>query len=517
MHPGLFRPSTAASGKVALRLRWLALLLPLLVAIAKPVLLLRLAATRDRLRADTLQQAGQRAMQLADAKAGQIAFLLAGVDVLLRQFRDQRAAGNTQAAEATIALARLAFPAGAVRHFLVISAEGEIEFSTAPPDDGTKARGRDFFKFHSQRNEDRLFINPPVAVRNNSDWVLLLTRPILKQGRFAGVAVVSLAPQYIADALARPAVAPDDVLSLFFNDGSYLARSRDLDKVLGTRLPADRPFLQPGAADHGVVRLVAAADQRARLYAWRRLTTLPLILNAGIVEAAVLAAVELEISHANRRNAVGMPLFALLAAAVAWLLLRIARQQRLLLDGQSLLRATLDATADGILVVGHDGRVLELNWRFKAMWQIPEPLAQLGQDRALLDHVQGQLVDPAAFLRGVEALYPSSLQRVDELRFLDGRVLSALPSRSRWTVRRHGCGRSGTSPSAAAPKTCCATARPGCGRCSTAHETASWWPMCRPSALSVPTRPSAACWVLTRANCWAWGWPTSTHRPTCPR
>ena len=422
MHPSPVRPSTAAPAKVTLSLYWLAFLLPVLMVIAIPVYLLRQAAIQDRLRADTLQQAGQRAMQLADVKAIHVESLLAQVDILLRQFRDQRAAGHTEAAAATIASARLSFPAGAVRQFQVISAAGEIEFSTEPLDERMQFPEREFFKFHSQRNEDQLFINPHVAVRNPADWVLLLTRPMPKAGRFAGVAVVSLSPQYLGDTLARLKEAPEDVISLFFADGAYAALNRDLDKVLGNRLPADRPFLQPGAADHGVARLVGAVDQRPRLYAWRRLTALPLTVTLGLDEAAVLAAVEREIQHDNQRNAWGMALLALLVLAVAWLLLRMARQHRLLLDGRSLLRATLDATADGILVVSHDGRVLDLNRRFKAMWQIPETLAEQGEYRALLDHVLGQLVDPAGYLRGVETLYRSGERRTDALRCLDGRI-----------------------------------------------------------------------------------------------
>ncbi len=214
MHPSPVRPSIAAPAKVALNLYWLAFLLPVLMAIAIPVYWLRQAAIQDRLRADTLQQAGQRAMQLADAKAIHVESLLAQVDVLLRQFRDQRAAGHTEAAAATIASARLSFPAGAVRQFQVISAAGEIEFSTAPLDDRMQFPEREFFKFHSQRNEDQLFINPPVTVRNPADWELLLTRPMLKAGRFAGVAVVSLSPQYLGDTLTRLKVAPEDVVSL---------------------------------------------------------------------------------------------------------------------------------------------------------------------------------------------------------------------------------------------------------------------------------------------------------------
>jgi PAS domain S-box-containing protein len=89
----------------------------------------------------------------------------------------------------------------------------------------------------------------------------------------------------------------------------------------------------------------------------------------------------------------------------------------------SLLEATLDATADGILVVDRRGRVATYNHRFLALWRIPASLAARGDDHSLLSLVADQLEDPAAFVNGVRNLYASPDQRaLDVLRFKDGRV-----------------------------------------------------------------------------------------------
>ena len=50
----------------------------------------------------------------------------------------------------------------------------------------------------------------------------------------------------------------------------------------------------------------------------------------------------------------------------------------------SLQRATLDATADGILVVDRAGRVVAYNQKFLTMWRIPSELAEKGDDRIML-------------------------------------------------------------------------------------------------------------------------------------
>jgi PAS domain S-box-containing protein len=98
------------------------------------------------------------------------------------------------------------------------------------------------------------------------------------------------------------------------------------------------------------------------------------------------------------------------------------RMDAKLRDSEALLRATLDATADGILVVGEDGHVWSANRRFQELWRIPDELMAYGQDEELLAFVTDQLVDPSGFLDVVHRLYASELATFDTLLFKDGRV-----------------------------------------------------------------------------------------------
>lgn len=89
----------------------------------------------------------------------------------------------------------------------------------------------------------------------------------------------------------------------------------------------------------------------------------------------------------------------------------------------SLLEATLDATADGILVVDPQGHVGAYNRRFLTLWRVPRSLVRTGDDPALLSFVADQLEDPEAFLQAVRDLYASPDQDASAvLRFKDGRV-----------------------------------------------------------------------------------------------
>ncbi|MFM8331401.1 MAG: PAS domain S-box protein [Candidatus Methylumidiphilus sp.] len=102
------------------------------------------------------------------------------------------------------------------------------------------------------------------------------------------------------------------------------------------------------------------------------------------------------------------------------------RRQEDLARSETLLRMTLDATDDGILVVGADGRMLCKNLRFQELWQIPDRLAESGQDARMLAYVLDQLAEPKDFLRQVRRIYRSDEERWDIIRFKDGRVFERL-------------------------------------------------------------------------------------------
>ncbi len=87
------------------------------------------------------------------------------------------------------------------------------------------------------------------------------------------------------------------------------------------------------------------------------------------------------------------------------------------------LRATVESTADGILVVNSKGRVVTFNRKFAEMWHIPGPLLRSNDDDLIVHSVMEQLIDPATFLAKVHELYKDpEAQSDDTLHFKDGRI-----------------------------------------------------------------------------------------------
>ena len=88
----------------------------------------------------------------------------------------------------------------------------------------------------------------------------------------------------------------------------------------------------------------------------------------------------------------------------------------------SLLKATLESTEDGILVVDLSGKIVQFNQKFVEMWRIPEVVIATGDDNRALKYVQNELNNPESFLENVKHLYsePETIS-FDMLEFKDGR------------------------------------------------------------------------------------------------
>ncbi len=93
-----------------------------------------------------------------------------------------------------------------------------------------------------------------------------------------------------------------------------------------------------------------------------------------------------------------------------------------LAKSEALLRATLDATTDGMLVIDAGGAIVSANRRFKALWRVPEAILASRDDKRLLDFVREQLVDPDSFARKTEQLHGNDEKTLDTLYCKDGRV-----------------------------------------------------------------------------------------------
>ena len=102
---------------------------------------------------------------------------------------------------------------------------------------------------------------------------------------------------------------------------------------------------------------------------------------------------------------------------------QVAAEQKLS-ETLSLLTATLDSTADGILVVDNAGVITGFNRRFSEIWRIGGSFVSIGDDASKLTFLLDQLLNPQAFLSRQRDLGQNpDNESFDTLEFKDGRAL----------------------------------------------------------------------------------------------
>ena len=99
------------------------------------------------------------------------------------------------------------------------------------------------------------------------------------------------------------------------------------------------------------------------------------------------------------------------------------RSEHQLEESVSLLEATLQSTADGMLVVDGEGRIVSFNRTFQEMWRIPDNIVESKNDEMAIAFVLDQLAEPDQFVAKVRELHdrPED-ESYDVLAFKDSRV-----------------------------------------------------------------------------------------------
>jgi len=94
---------------------------------------------------------------------------------------------------------------------------------------------------------------------------------------------------------------------------------------------------------------------------------------------------------------------------------------RELADALSVMKATLESTADGILVTDRAGRVTTFNQKFLEIWGLPQDTVAGGLHGELARRVAHLFGEPDAVVARIDSLYTSTAQALDTLPLSDGR------------------------------------------------------------------------------------------------
>jgi PAS domain S-box-containing protein len=111
---------------------------------------------------------------------------------------------------------------------------------------------------------------------------------------------------------------------------------------------------------------------------------------------------------------------------------RVRERTQELASSLSLVHATLESTADGILVADGVGKAINWNERFLKMWHIGAEVMTSGDEKRMIEMATGQLKNPQGFIDKIEELYGHrELESFDLLEFKDRRVFERY-SKPQW-------------------------------------------------------------------------------------
>ena len=97
--------------------------------------------------------------------------------------------------------------------------------------------------------------------------------------------------------------------------------------------------------------------------------------------------------------------------------------RRRVIEQTETIRTTLESTADGILVVDSQNRMVHFNGKFAEMWDVPEEVLRSRNAEVSLVHMADMVRDPSVFLSGAEQVTLRPGQPLDDtLALRDGRT-----------------------------------------------------------------------------------------------
>ena len=297
-------------------------------------------------------------------------------------------------------------------------ASGNVQINTydrVPP----RSNIADLAHFRAQVDapRDSFYIAPPFSSAATGRWISAISLRLSNEdGSFAGVVTAPIDQSYFTGIHRLLELGEHGAVTIVHKDGLVLTRVPAAPEIEGKSLINTELFQRRILrSPTGTYENVSAIDGRKRIFGYKVVSDLPLVIMVSFDQEEVLAPV-----HRNARifGAVMLLLGALIILGVRYLM----RQAHAIASKTALLSATLDHMDQGLLMVDARGKVPLVNRRAIALLDLPEQLlagepsagdlvAHLG-DRGAFDDVsddlRAKIMTPLA---GASIVEPCSYER----------------------------------------------------------------------------------------------------------
>lgn len=230
----------------------------------------------------------------------------------------------------------------------LVNAQGMVTYSTPiPASQPTYAGDREFFTVHQKSNTDTLFVGRPVKGRVSNKWSIHLSRPIFKNGQFAGAALIAVDPDYFVNFYQSAGLGDQGAARMIRDTGEVMARSSEQEKFVG-RVIKPSPYADPGAPLQGSFRRKAQADGVDRLSSYHRLAQygVTVVIGPGVDERLV------QVRAHQRQLLWAAGLISLMLVLMSWVVrqnaVRNQATRREIVQSQEKFRLLFENMSEGV-------------------------------------------------------------------------------------------------------------------------------------------------------------------------
>jgi signal transduction histidine kinase/HPt (histidine-containing phosphotransfer) domain-containing protein/ActR/RegA family two-component response regulator len=257
-----------------------------------------------------------------------------------------------------------------------------VATSLGPVSERMDLSDREHFRVHAESTRDELFISKPVFGRASNKWSIQLTRRInMPDGSFGGVVVVSLDPHYLERFYESVDLGAEGAVVLVGLDGIVRARAALGDTTIGQPLAGGRLLASYAERDAGTFANASPIDHVERIYSYRGVKGLPLIVAVGLAKAEVFADYEQRRRSYNEEGSALSVLLVVISGLIGWHQRGMQKSREQLKASEAraaqksaLLEVTLDNMSQGILMVDAERNVQVCNRRAAELLDLPRDL-----------------------------------------------------------------------------------------------------------------------------------------------
>ncbi len=170
----------------------------------------------------------------------------------------------------------------------VADRQGWMLFSNlSVPKERINIADREHFRVHLKARRNQLYISKPVQGRVSGKWSIQFTRPLLRDGQFDGIIILSVSPELFTRFQHAMEAQGPYVTDMVRKGGELMSRAPQWQDYMGQSLHA-LPYLDDQAPVQGHYWSISQLDGVKRIFGYYRLPEYEITLVVGLASSDVL-------------------------------------------------------------------------------------------------------------------------------------------------------------------------------------------------------------------------------------